>query len=59
MKRKFILLLLIVAGVAGYRSLLFVDETEMVIVTQFGRPVKAYRCDAVRPCNAFPWVEVD
>ena len=44
MRLRFLLLILfVIVAVAGYRCLLFVDETEMVIVTQFGRPVDAYR----------------
>ncbi len=44
MRLRFLLLILfVIVVVAGYRCLLFVDETEMVIVTQFGRPVDAYR----------------
>ncbi len=43
MRWKFVIFLLLAVGaVAAYRSLLFVDETEMVIVTQFGRPVATY-----------------
>ncbi len=44
MKRKSLLvpllLVVILAAAAGYRSVLFVDETETVIVTEFGRPVR-------------------
>jgi modulator of FtsH protease HflC len=44
MKWKWFLLLpLVLAGIATYRSVLFVDETEFVIVTQFGRPVATLR----------------
>ncbi|MHC4177567.1 MAG: protease modulator HflC [Planctomycetota bacterium] len=41
MKRILLLSLVVLAlgAVAAYRSVLFVDETETVIVTQFGRPV--------------------
>lgn len=35
-----LLLLLALAVVAAVRSVIFVDETEVVIVTQFGRPVR-------------------
>ncbi len=35
--------LLITAIVAGIRSLIFVDESEHVIVTQFGRPIRTLR----------------
>ncbi|MBI4578261.1 MAG: protease modulator HflC [Planctomycetes bacterium] len=41
MKRRWIILIvLILAVVAAVRSFIFVDETEVVIVTQFGRPVR-------------------
>ncbi len=47
MKTKWLLLMLLVlagiAGIAVWRSVLFVDETEFVIVTQFGRPVATLR----------------
>jgi len=36
-------LLLVLAGIAVYRSVVFVDETEFVIVTQFGRPIATLR----------------
>ncbi|RMF90346.1 MAG: protease modulator HflC [Planctomycetota bacterium] len=39
MKRVWILLLLGIVIVAGVRSTVFVDETQYVIVTQFGKPV--------------------
>jgi membrane protease subunit HflC len=40
---KLLLLVLVAAGVAAaLRSAVFVDETETVIVTQFGRPVATY-----------------
>ncbi len=42
MIRKLLFLTAVVAAVALYRSVLFVDEAEMVIVTQFGRPVATY-----------------
>jgi modulator of FtsH protease HflC len=35
-----LLLVLVVAGVAAYRSVVFVDESEFVIVTQFGRVIE-------------------
>jgi len=38
-KRLLWTLLLALAAVAAYRSVFFVDETETVIVTQFGKPV--------------------
>lgn len=37
--RWWLALLVLLAAAAAYRSVLFVDETEFVIVTQFGRPV--------------------
>jgi len=37
--RWWLALVMLLAAVAAYRSVLFVDETEFVIVTQFGRPV--------------------
>jgi len=41
MKYKWLVLIVVVAAVvAAVRSLLFVDETEVVIVTQFGRPIR-------------------
>lgn len=44
MRLRFLLLILAaILAVAAYRCLLLVDETEMVIVTEFGRPVNAYR----------------
>lgn len=44
MKWKWLsMLLLVLAGIAVYRSVVFVDETEFVIVTQFGRPVATLR----------------
>ena len=40
MKFKWLLLLIVVAAAAvAWRCFLFVDETQLVIVTQFGRPV--------------------
>ncbi|HUS91230.1 MAG TPA: protease modulator HflC [Phycisphaerae bacterium] len=42
MKRTWMVLLLAVLAVAAYRCLLFVDETEFVIVTQFGRLVRVH-----------------
>jgi membrane protease subunit HflC len=58
MTRTLFLLILVVAAVALYRSILFVDETEMVIVTQFGRPVEAYRLADLGFRGEFPWVRV-
>jgi modulator of FtsH protease HflC len=41
MKYRWLLLIfLVLAAIAAYRSLVFVDESEFVIVTQFGRPVE-------------------
>ena len=34
---------LVAAAIVSYRTVLFVDETEFVIVTQFGRPVRTLR----------------
>ncbi len=42
MKPKWILLIAAVAATALYRSVVFVDETEFVIVTQFGRAVNTF-----------------
>jgi membrane protease subunit HflC len=39
-RNLFLLALLLVAAVAAYRSVVFVDEAETVIVTQFGDPVR-------------------
>jgi membrane protease subunit HflC len=33
----------VLAAVVTYRSVLFVDQTQLVIVTEFGRPVATYR----------------
>ena len=57
MRLRFLLLmLLVIIAIAGYRCLLFVDETEMVIVTQFGRPVNAYRLVGLDFSRERPWV---
>ena len=40
MTRKWLWLAALVAAAALWRSVLFVDQTEWVIVTQFGRPVR-------------------
>ncbi len=57
MRFRFLLLILfVVVVVAGYRCLLLVDETEMVIVTQFGRPVDAYRLVGLRVSQEKPWL---
>ena len=39
MKLKWLLLIVVVVGVLVYRSAVFVDEAEMVIITQFGDPI--------------------
>lgn len=43
MKRKWRFLIAVLVAVALYRSFFFVNETEMIIVTQFGRPVRTLR----------------
>ena len=43
MRTRWLLLLAAVALAAVYRTVLFVDETQFVIVTQFGRPVRTLR----------------
>ncbi|NQT13112.1 MAG: protease modulator HflC [Planctomycetes bacterium] len=40
MIRKLLIPILILAAVAAYRSLVFVDEAETVIVTEFGDPIR-------------------
>jgi len=40
MKRFWVWIVVVLAAVAAWRCLLFVDETQFVIVTQFGRPVR-------------------
>jgi len=41
MKYRWLLLLVVVlAAVAAYRSVVFVDESEFAIITQFGRPIE-------------------
>ena len=40
MIRKLLILMVILAAVAGYRSVVFVDEAETAIITQFGDPVR-------------------
>jgi membrane protease subunit HflC len=43
MKSKWLLLIVVLAAVAAaVRSVVFVDESEFVIVTQFGRPVRTF-----------------
>ncbi len=37
--RKWLILIIALAALAAYRSVVFVDETETVIVTQFGDPI--------------------
>jgi membrane protease subunit HflC len=51
MKAKWLLLILILLAVGAYRSLVFVDETEAVIVTQFGKPISTH----VDPGLHFKW----
>ena len=46
-RNLFLLALLLVAAVAAYRSVVFVDEAETVIITQFGDPVRILN-DAAR-----------
>jgi len=55
MKLKLLLTLCVVAlvGVAMVRSVVFVDEAEFVIVTQFGRPVATYADAGFR--TKLPW----
>ena len=43
MKPKWIVLLVAAVAALAYRSVMFVDETEFVIVTQFGRPVRTLK----------------
>ncbi len=43
MKLKWLLLIIIVVAVGVYRSVVFVDEAEMVIITQFGDPIDEVR----------------
>lgn len=40
MKRKRLILIVVVGVVLAVRCLIFVDETEVAIVTQFGRPIR-------------------
>lgn len=57
MRLRFLMLILfVILAVAGYRCLLFVDETEMVIVTEFGRPVDAYRLVGLDVSEQKPWL---
>ena len=46
-RNLFLLALLLIVGVAAYRSVVFVDEAETVIITQFGDPVRILN-DATR-----------
>ena len=39
MKLKWLVLIIVVLAVGVYRSVVFVDEAEMVIITQFGDPI--------------------
>lgn len=43
MTRKWLLLIVALVALTAYRSVLFVDEAEFVIVTEFGRPVGTHR----------------
>ena len=43
MRPKWLVLVAALAAVAIYRTVLFVDETEFVIVTRFGQPVRTLR----------------
>ena len=57
MRLRFLLLILfVIVAIAGFRCLLFVDETEMVIVTQFGRPVDSYRLASLDVSREKPWL---
>jgi len=59
MKKKWLLAIAAMAAFAAYRSMVFVDETEMVIVTQFGEPVDSYRVTGVGLTAGFPWLQID
>ena len=54
--RLLFFLLIAIVAVSGYRCLLPVDETEMVIVTEFGRPVPAYRLASLKFSREKPWI---
>lgn len=56
---KWRLLLVAFLAVALYRSVMFVDETEIVIVTQFGRPVEGHRLTDLGLASEFPWVRAE
>jgi len=43
MKSRWRVLVVVAVAIAAFRSVLFVAETEFVIVTQFGRPVRTVR----------------
>ena len=43
MKLKWLFLIVVVVAVGVYRSVVFVDEAEMVIITQFGDPIDEVR----------------
>jgi len=45
MKRPWILAVVLFLGLAVYASVVFVDETEFVIVTQFGMPIRTLNKD--------------
>ena len=59
MKRKLLLVIVVLAVLAVYRSVLLVDETELVIVTQFGRPVDVVRVAGCRWQREFPWIALE
>jgi len=54
--RILVFLLILIVALAGYRCLLLVDETEMVIVTQFGRPDDAHRLVGLGVSDTRPWL---
>jgi membrane protease subunit HflC len=45
MKRPWILAVVLLVGLAAWASVVFVDETECVIVTQFGMPIRTLNKD--------------
>lgn len=59
MKTKWVLLTVGLLGLMIYRSVVFVDETQMVIVTQFGDPVTSYKVADLRFQRQLPWVKLD
>lgn len=54
--RLLLFVLIAILAVSGYRCLLLVDEAEMVIVTEFGRPVDAYRLASLQFLREKPWI---